>query len=150
MGSWLVLASRDGLGGAGLCGVGRALAAVRGLAVPRSRIPAAVLLIRNIGDPTVAAERGGAGRRGVRRCGAGHARLAGRDGEGQRRRGGVVRVGGGRSDVGLGVAGWPDGACRNCTRRAAAAALAEPPSYRRSSLLVSSHRAAPGRQPLCE
>ena len=37
-----------------------------------------------------------------------------------------------RSDVGLGVAVWQDEACRDCTRRAAAATLAEvaaePPS----------------------
>ena len=76
------------------------------------------------------------------------------NGEGQRRRGGVMRVGGGgRSDVGLGVAGWPDGACRDCTRRAATAAAEQrrrPPSSHRSSLLVSSRRAAPGRQKLCE
>ena len=26
-------------------------------------------------------------------------------------------VGGGRSDVGLGVVGWPDGACQDCKRR---------------------------------
>ena len=43
-----------------------------------------------------------------------------------------------------------NGACRDCTRRAAAAALAEPRSPHRSSLLVSSRRAAPDVQPLFE
>ena len=70
----------------------------------------------------------------------------GRDGEGQRRRDGVVLRGGG-SDVGLGEACWPDGACRDCTRRAAAAALTELPSSLCHSLLVSSSRVMPGGQP---
>ena len=57
--------------------------------------------------------------------------------------------GGGRSDVGLGVAGWPGGACRDCTAREFAVALAEPPlpaaflvSSPARSFFVSSRRAA--------
>ena len=75
--------------------------------VLRRRIPVGVLLIRNIGRPRCyggegrgGAERGEAAREGrPGRCGAGHARLAGRNWERQRRRG--AGGGRGRSDVGL-------------------------------------------------
>ena len=106
------------------------------------------------------AERGeaaspGEGRSQAGRCGAGHARLVRCNGDSVRRDSDGAGGGEGRSDVGqgLGVAGWPDGACRDCTRRAATAAAEQrrrPPSSHRSSLLVSSRRAAPGRQKLCE
>ena len=83
----------DGVG-RGFAAPGGHCAAVRSPAVPQRRIPEAVLLIRNIGLPHCCggedrggAERGeaaspGEGRSG--RCWAGHARLAGRDGDGQR------------------------------------------------------------------
>ena len=111
----------------------------------RRRIPAAFFLIRNIGRPYCCcgegrggAERGEAAEEGrPGRCGAVHARLmqAGRDGIAAAGRGGAgLGRGGGRgvpSDVGLGVARrvGPDGACRDCKRRAAAAALAESPFF---------------------
>ena len=85
------------------------------------------------------AGRGGEGRGGLARAawamwGWGHAGLAGCDGEGQLWRGGWCWWRAGRQDrrsnVGLGVAGWPDGAGpgRDCTRRGGAAGLTEPPS----------------------
>ena len=111
------LLGRGGLGRAWLCGGGRALSRCSrpsGAAEPRRRIPAAVLLIRNIGRPHCC---GGEGRGGAKRgeaavegrpgrCGAGNSRLAGRDGQ---RWGRVGRVGGGavRRGPGCGgLAGW--------------------------------------------
>ena len=97
---------RDGWDGAGPCGAKRALTpltAVFGPAVPRKWNPVAFSLIRKTGLPHCCgwkglggAERSEAAREGrPGRCGAaGHARLAWRDGEGQQRRGRVVRVGG--------------------------------------------------------
>ena len=85
----------------------------------RRQIPAAVLLIQNIGRPYCCggegqggAERGEAaweGRPGRR--GAGHSRLAGRNGEGQRLR---VRRGPGRGELaGWGVPGLHKASCRS-------------------------------------
>ena len=96
-------AGRDGWGAAGLCGAERVLSSCFGPAVPRRRISVAVSLIRKIGLSHCCGRKGlgGAerseavieGRPG--RCGAaGHVRLAWCDGEGQQRRGSVVRVGG--------------------------------------------------------
>ena len=51
----------------------------------------------------------------------------------------------GRSHVGLGVAGWLDGAGKGCTMWGATARLAEPPSSRSNSLLVSSCRVGSSR-----
>ena len=109
---WIVRASRDGAGGAGrdrwggagLCGAGRALSscsrpdsaaeANRGGVFVDSKHWATPLLWRR-GAGRGGAERdeaAGEGRPG--RYGAGHARLAGCNGERQRRRGEVVWVGG--------------------------------------------------------
>ena len=121
----------------------------------RRRIPAAVLLIRNIGRPHCCSGEGLGGEEQDKAAGLGDVGLGtlgwrgvmGRDSGGGA---GWCGCAGGRSDVGLGVAGWPDGACRDCTRQAFAAALAEPASSHRRSLLMSSRRVAPGGQPLFE
>ena len=100
-------AEREGTDGAGLgCAVPSGhLAAVLGPAVPRRRIPVAVLLIRKIGLPHCCGREGWVGRGGEERGCQGRAEWAMWGGwareaagvarwGGQQRRGRVVRVGG--------------------------------------------------------
>ena len=135
----------DGVG-RGFAAPGGHCAAVRSPAVPQRRIPEAVLLIRNIGRPHCCGgeERGGAergeaaspgeGRSG--RCWAGHARLAGRDGERQRRQGRVVQVGGRGSQTwawAWRVAGWGVPGLHKASRRSSTGGTPLSPQQQPSS-----------------
>ena len=117
-------AGKDRWGGAGLCGVGRALSRCSRPGGAAEKNPGGGIFDSKHWATLLLRWRGV--RLPRRRCGVRHARLAGRNVTAEAGRGGAGGGGGGRETWAWTQAGWPDGACRDCNRRAPAAALAVP------------------------
>ena len=138
---------KDGWGEAGLCSVGRALSSCSRPGGAAEMNAGGGILIRNNGRPHCCSGewRGGAGRGEAAgegrpgRCGAGHARLAWRNGETQRqwRQGRGVLVGGGgtvrRGPGRGGVAGWGVPGLHKASRISSAGGIALFPPQQPSS-----------------